>query len=387
MKTKKNINYRNKNRKNKKKYSLRKNTKHGGHKTYKNPNIVRPNFEVIPNNGVPRERGTRMSNQCLWISIVDFLNREGIADIQTGEQITVSGIRSLLSQQNYVINNENQMADTQQLYDSLLNLSQLYNLRFEFFDISNEEGVYRRENGEIINNNYFVIDNSVEGNHDTNVVPIAFYGHHFQLITSGTDSDNNPIRYGNGNQTSLQLDEQNTKMDIPKPEKLFLNKRIKFIEDENEDLLKLLEDKKDNKSREQIVNRIQNNYDLIDEEIKKEKEKELEMDKKLKEEIKKEKELELEMDKKLKEKILLEDKKNEIIKKINNFGNKDYLDKKEESLLYELINENEAISKNIDNVEIEITRLINKLDELKKYGGNKKKINKQTKKRNIRYHK
>ena len=348
MKTKKNINYRNKNRKNKKKYSLRKNTKHGGH------NPKRPNFEVIPNNGVPRERGTRMSNQCLWISIVDFLNREGIVDIQTERPITVSGIRSLLSQQNYVINNEDQMADTQQLNDSLSYLSQLYNLRFEFFDISNEEGVYRRENGEMINNNYFVIDNSVEGNH---VVPIAFYGHHFQLITSGTDSDNNPIRYGNGNQ-----------MDIPKPEKLFLNKCIKFIEDENEDLLKLLEDKKDNKSREKIVNIIQNNYELLDKEIKKEKEKELELEKKLK------------------EKILLEHKKNEILEKIKNFD-KERLNEKEQWLLYELINDNEEISEKIDNVEIEITRLINKPDEPKKYGGNKKKINKQTKKRNIRYHK
>jgi hypothetical protein len=358
MKTKKNINYRNKNRKNKKKYSLRKNTKHGGNKT---ENPKRPNFEVIPNNGVPRERETRMSNQCLWISIVDFLNREGIDDIQTERPITVSGIRSLLSQQNYVINNEDQMADTQQLNDSLSYLSQLYNLRFEFFDISNEEGVYRRENGEMINNNYFVIDNSVEGNH---VVPIAFYGHHFQLITSGTDSDNNPIRYGNGNQTLLQLDEQNTKMDIPKPEKLFFNKRIKFIEDENEDLLKLLEDKKDNKSREKIVIRIQYNYELLDKEIKKEKEKELELE--LEKELELKLELKLEMDKKLKEKILLEDKKNKILEKIKNFEKKYSLNKGEESLLYELINENEEISKNIDNVKIEITRLLIFFDELKK---------------------
>jgi hypothetical protein len=122
------------------------------------------NYETIHNNGQVVENGTEMINQCLWISIRDYLRycrNEEFSIIQIKE------MAGLGPESDYI------MADWENplFRHAIERIAEILNIRLEFYPV-------------------YLNDNIVEARHIMNehadeVVPIAFYGAHFEYIVSG----------------------------------------------------------------------------------------------------------------------------------------------------------------------------------------------------------
>jgi hypothetical protein len=127
-----------------------------------NKNVLKggERYIVIPNNG----QIEGMTNQCLWISIKDYLQNV------LGNNITV---RQLRQQAGLDASTENKMFDfdTPEFRSAIERISSIYGLEINFFEVT-RDGTHVR-------------DMHIIGDDNPFIVSIAFYGAHFQLITSG----------------------------------------------------------------------------------------------------------------------------------------------------------------------------------------------------------
>ena len=125
-------------------------------------------FFVKKNNG--SDRSGRYSNQCMWLSILDYLN--GVL----GKNVNLDEIRRIGFRDNIGINNVREEFDIDFHYQSLLNVVEYYDLQIHFYLVS------REINGNLSISN---IPNMIVGDSSSsNVVSIVSYGRHFELITS-----------------------------------------------------------------------------------------------------------------------------------------------------------------------------------------------------------
>jgi hypothetical protein len=110
------------------------------------------------------------SNQCMWLSIIDYLN-----NIQ-GQSFNLDEIRLIASSNNTRINGPKEQFDTDIHIKSLINVTNILDLQVHLYV------TFRNKN------NIMVISNEpnwIIGNRSsTNVVSIVSYGGHFELITS-----------------------------------------------------------------------------------------------------------------------------------------------------------------------------------------------------------
>jgi hypothetical protein len=152
----------------KEKYQLLKAQKGGGKKLL-----------VIWNDG---SRGSRMSNQCLWISVSDFLVSNGYPHM-THEQIRTEAKDLIIEYNNklpvgwnpYTINEENKVFDFDKHRGVAELVAEKYNLQLEFYLVNSETN-------ELISSDMVNMIGDGQKN-----VPIASYGSHFQLILEASD--------------------------------------------------------------------------------------------------------------------------------------------------------------------------------------------------------
>ena len=132
-------------------------------------------FSVIPNTGL--EDG--MSNQCMWISIRDYLVH------YLGMKISVRGVRKMAGLD---ATTEHQMFDweTPKFRQALELIAHKFNLQLHFYSVDH--------NGEPNSVLYhdpetrqFPMPMHIVNEHGLRLVNIAFYGAHFQLITGGNN--------------------------------------------------------------------------------------------------------------------------------------------------------------------------------------------------------
>lgn len=124
-------------------------------------------FTTKNNNG--QDNSGIYSNQCMWISIIDFLN--GVLN----NNVNLEYIRKLGSSDGRKINNSNEPFDTDEHLNSLLYVAQKFDLQIHMyiaFRNGDETIVISEEPNWIIGNSSA-----------SNVVSIVSYGAHFELIT------------------------------------------------------------------------------------------------------------------------------------------------------------------------------------------------------------
>ena len=127
------------------------------------------NFTTQKNNG--GDNSGNYSNQCIWISIIDYLN--GVL----GNNINLDEIRAIGSTNNTRINSTREMFDTDFHNESLIQVASVFDLQIHLYvsfkDKSSGSLVISKEP------NWIIGDYS-----SSNVVSIVSYGAHFELITS-----------------------------------------------------------------------------------------------------------------------------------------------------------------------------------------------------------
>lgn len=123
-------------------------------------------FNVKTNDGSNDNKG--YFNQCLWLSILDYLN-----DV-LGNNITLHEIRQIGSSNNTVINDEDKEFDSDEHIKALINVATTFELQIHFYS------VFRNKDEQLVISDE---PNWIVGNRYPNVVSIGFYGAHFQLIT------------------------------------------------------------------------------------------------------------------------------------------------------------------------------------------------------------
>lgn len=132
-------------------------------------------YNTIHNNGEIIEQGIRMSNQCLWISLRDYLR---YCRGQEWSVIDIKMIGGLGAESDY------EMFDWEnRLYrDALERITKVLNIRINFF-LVDHTGRHHRE---LYLNGYPIpmhkINDDIPG---ADVVNIAFYGAHFEFIIDG----------------------------------------------------------------------------------------------------------------------------------------------------------------------------------------------------------
>lgn len=117
-------------------------------------------FETVKNTG----QIDHMSNQCFWISIVDFLNH------YLDQTISVKQLREMAKKEGKSINCENEMFDYNDHKTSLEFIANKFNLKITIYDVDSNRKI------DIIERNVtFGFENGLP-------VHIAFFGNHFELI-------------------------------------------------------------------------------------------------------------------------------------------------------------------------------------------------------------
>jgi hypothetical protein len=129
-------------------------------------------FKTKKNNGTdpdPRARSGSYTNQCMWLSIRDYLNNI------LGNNFTLDEIRNIASNNNRtLINNKNEEFDTDLHMDGLNNIIRTFDLQIHIYISYKKDGVL------IINDEPSVIYGNPRSR---NIVSIVSYGSHFELIT------------------------------------------------------------------------------------------------------------------------------------------------------------------------------------------------------------
>ena len=128
--------------------------------------------------------GGRYFNQCMFISIRDYLNRNGYPDLTLEELRYQAGLAGIMETQEWD-------QDIEIHVRALRNLSEIYSLDINIWDVG--------PNG-LLDPRYLTDDNTMlipryrEGEGRVNVVNIASYGRHFELIIRGSIFSQNEIR-------------------------------------------------------------------------------------------------------------------------------------------------------------------------------------------------
>jgi hypothetical protein len=130
-------------------------------------NIVR-RFTVINNDGFNNNHG--YSNQCMWLSIIDYLK------ITRNQIVSLETIRTIASRGNAPINNQITQFDSHTHQGSLRNVLNHYGLNITIYP------QYIDTYGDIFINKNICIQTS-NNLHPDNVFVVS-YGAHFELITS-----------------------------------------------------------------------------------------------------------------------------------------------------------------------------------------------------------
>lgn len=129
-------------------------------------------FTVKNNDGSNGNIG--YSNQCMWLSILDFLN--GVL----GNNLTLEEIRNIASNNgNDLINGKLERFDDEKHIKALTTITELFDLQIHIYPLLS--GINIQENVEVISDDPI----SIVGNYSApNIVSIVSYGDHFNLITS-----------------------------------------------------------------------------------------------------------------------------------------------------------------------------------------------------------
>jgi hypothetical protein len=132
-------------------------------------------YITIKNSGYVNENGINMYNQCMWISIRDYLS------YVRGINITVQDLKNMvgLGPDTY-----DEMFDweTPRYRDAIMGLCQIFDICINAY--------LTLQNGEthpelVFPGTDIPMPMHIINEHSNNVVPIAFYGAHFELILSG----------------------------------------------------------------------------------------------------------------------------------------------------------------------------------------------------------
>jgi len=117
-----------------------------------------------------------MSNQCFWISILDYLHNNGHPNL------TLRELRAQTNSPEIIINGENQLVDTDIHRNAIEQIAFIYNLTIKGFPVdSNGNLLYGGNHGNIFGNG-------------PNIVNIANFGlYHFELIINQNSNHNNFI--------------------------------------------------------------------------------------------------------------------------------------------------------------------------------------------------
>ena len=130
--------------------------------------INKREFKTFGNSGRISGR-TEYSNQCMWISLLNYLN-----DV-LGNNLSIDDIRDIASSNNTPINNIDEQFDFMVHSYALFNVLESFDLQLHIYIPARDD-----ENNKIfINDNLLVLGN-IESN---NIVSIVSYGSHFELIT------------------------------------------------------------------------------------------------------------------------------------------------------------------------------------------------------------
>lgn len=125
-------------------------------------------FGVKRNNG--SIEGSGYSNQCMWLSILDYLNGA------MGHKFDLQEIRAIGSRNGTRINDVGEQFDSDLHYNSLLNVVETFDLQVHFYH------TIRDRVGEIsISSRPNIIVGKISS---SNIVSIVSYGSHFELVTS-----------------------------------------------------------------------------------------------------------------------------------------------------------------------------------------------------------
>jgi hypothetical protein len=129
---------------------------------------VNKSFKTKKNNG--GDETGKYSNQCMWISLIDFLNNV------LGNNLSLDEIREIASIRGTRINDARNVFDTDLHMEALLNVTRLFDLQIHVY-IS-----FRDKTGALVIQDE---PNMTIGDFSSrNVVSIVSYGRHFELITS-----------------------------------------------------------------------------------------------------------------------------------------------------------------------------------------------------------
>lgn len=121
-------------------------------------------YKVIHNNG---SNGTReYSNQCMWLSILDYVNRV------LNKNWSLEEIRNIASRYGR-INGKTEEYDYETMRDSLDGLLRQYGLQVRIYLVTHE-------NHSLIDDEFYI---DIGSDTPTNIIYIVSYGAHFELIT------------------------------------------------------------------------------------------------------------------------------------------------------------------------------------------------------------
>ncbi len=157
------------------------------------------NYKTVSNSGSIFDEGKQKYNQCFWISIRDYLN------MYRGLNITVGQIKRLLYLPESTDSQQMDYWETPMYRLAVNRLAELFDIRIEFY--------YIRNGRSILMHNDLPIPQTIVNDSSRNIVPIAFTGGHFELITSGPHLE--PLSYMPPNKEMIELNQENLEYNQP----------------------------------------------------------------------------------------------------------------------------------------------------------------------------
>ena len=172
----------------KKHYNYKNNCKSGGAK-----GKLTDVYKTVSNSGKIIEEGKTKYNQCFWISIMDYLN------MFRGLNVTVGQIKRLVDLPASTDTQQMDYWETAMYRTAVDILAELFDIRIEFYYIQRGKSVLYQDG--------LPIPQTIINDSSRNIVPIAFTGGHFELITSGPNLD--PLIYIGPNPIMQDLNQTN----------------------------------------------------------------------------------------------------------------------------------------------------------------------------------
>lgn len=137
-------------------------------------------FEVQENSGKIIHNNIKYSNQCIWISIIEYL-------VQQGMEINIDDIRKAASNNGeYAINDICEIFDTEIYGNALVRVCEKYKICIHIYTVFYSDN---DEKGHIDTDFKLVYGNMSYPHH----IDIASYGNHFELITEMFNYNENDI--------------------------------------------------------------------------------------------------------------------------------------------------------------------------------------------------